>query len=143
VITGRNGRFSAYMPGPSKLITVTYRYAPGAVIAASRRIAARARLSLHVGRLIAGRRARLYGALAGHYIPRGLYIQFWYWAGASGWQPLSHLAIVNPRTGRWSTHIPIPPATAGCTYIIRATVVPSPDWPWAPTSSGIVVRYVS
>ena len=143
VITGRNGRFSAYMPGPSKIITVSYQYAPGAVIAASRRIAARAWLSLHVGRLIAGHRARFYGALAGHYIPRDLYIQFWYWAGASGWQPFSHLAIVNPQTGRWATRIPIPPATAGYTYVIRATVVRSPDWPWAPTSSGTVVRYVS
>ena len=143
VITGRNGRFSAYMPGPSKIVTVSYQYAPGAVIAASRRIAARAWLSLHVGRLIAGHRARFYGALAGHYIPRDLYIQFWYWAGASGWQPFSHLAIVNPQTGRWATRIPIPPATAGYTYVIRATVVRSPDWPWAPTSSGTVVRYVS
>ena len=143
VITGRKGRFSVYMPGPSKIVTVSYQYAPGAVIATSRRIAARARLSLHVGQLIAGRRARFHGALTGGYIPRDLYIQFWYWAGASGWQPFSHLAIVNPRTGHWSTHVPIPPATAGYTYIIRAAVVRSPDWPWAPTSSTTVVRYVS
>ena len=65
VITGRKGRFSVYMPGPSKIVTVSYQYAPGAVIATSRRIAARAWLSLHVGQLIAGRRARFYGALAG------------------------------------------------------------------------------
>jgi hypothetical protein len=115
VITGRNGRFSAYMPGPSKVVTVTYQYAPGTVIAASRRVAACAWLSLHVGRLIAGHCGRFYGALAGHYIPRDLYVQFWYWAGASGWQPFSHLAIVNPQTGRWATRIPIPPATAGYT----------------------------
>ena len=59
VITGHNGRFSAYMPGPSKLVTASYQYGPDDVIAAS-----------------------------------------------------------------------------------RATVVRSPDWPWAPTSSATVVRYV-
>ena len=143
MITGRSGRFFAYMPGPSKVVTVSYQYAPGAVTAASRWVAARAWLSLHVDRLIAGHRARFFGALAGHYIPRDLYIQFWYWAGASGWQPFSRLAIVNPQTGRWATRIPIPPATAGYTYVIRATVVRSPDWPWAPTSSATVVRYAS
>ncbi len=140
--TDAQGRFSAGFFGPVDLITLSYQYAPGKVIATTHPILASDWLSLHVGNLVAGQGAHFYGSLAGHYIPRDLYIQFFYWAGYDGWLSLTQLAIVNPRTGRWSTQVTIPAASAGYTYDIRAQVVPSPYWPWAQTRSPTLVRYV-
>lgn len=72
------------------------------------------------------------GYLAGGYIPTdGLYIQFWYLDGSAGWQPFSHLALATPPTGRWATSVPIPAASAGYLYEIKATVVSSPELPSA------------
>ena len=142
MLTNTDGRFSVALSAPSMLVAVSCSPAPGTVIAVSHRIHAAARLSLHVRRLIAGRRSRFWGTVYGGYLPQNLYVQFSYLTSA-GWQPFSHLAIVNRSTGRWSTRIPIPDAAAGYRYEIRASVVPSPDWPWSHTASRALTRIVS
>jgi len=142
VVTNADGRFSVPLSAPSMVVTVSCSPAPGVVLAVSRRIDAAARLSLHVGHLRAGRRARFSGTVYGGYLPADLYVQFSYLTSA-GWQPFSHLAIVNRSTGRWAARIPIPDAAAGYRYEIRAAVVPSPDWPWADTASNVLTRIVS
>lgn len=143
VLTNVHGRFSALITGPDKTITLTYSPGPGTEVVATKKVRATAHLSLKVGRLHAGHRARFSGTVFGGHIPQDLYIQFWYYAGPTGWQPFSHLAIVHRRNGQWSTDVPIPADSRGYRYEIKATVVASPDWPWSHTGSRIVTRIVS
>lgn len=143
VTTNSQGRFAAFITAPSKTITVSYSPSLGHVIASTKHVEAEAHLSLKVGHLTARRSGRFSGIVLGGYLPQNLYIQFLYYAGNAGWQPFSHLAIVNQHNGHWATRIPIPRASAGYDYRIKATVVPSPDWPWARTDSNVVIRRVS
>jgi len=143
LVTNAHGRFSAIITGPNKTITLTYTPGPGTEVVANKNVRATAHLSLKVGRLRAGRRARFSGIVFGGHIPQDLYIQFWYYAGPAGWQPFSHLAIVHRHNGHWSADVPIPADSRGYRYEIKATVVASPDWPWAHTDSTAVTRVVS
>jgi hypothetical protein len=143
VVTNAKGRFSAIITGPNKTIRVTYSPGPGTLLQVEKKVQATAYLSLKVGHLAAGHTAHLAGIVFGGHIPQDLYIQFWYYAGPAGWQPFSHLAIVNRHNGHWSTGIPIPRASRGYRYEIKAIVVRSPDWPWSQTKSRIVTRVVS
>ena len=61
--------------------------------------------------------------------PKDLQVPFWYLDGPGGWQPFAHVAIVDPNNGNWHAKSPGPRAARGYRYNIRATVVPSPDWP--------------
>jgi hypothetical protein len=142
-VTNAHGRFSAIITGPNKTFTFTYSPGPGIDVVATKNVRATAHLSLTVGHLRAGRRARFSGIVFGGHIPQDLYIQFWYYAGPAGWQPFSHLAIVARRNGHWSTGVPIPADSRGYRYEIKATVVASPDWPWAHTETRVVTRIVS
>jgi len=142
-ITNAHGRFSALIAGPDKTITLTYSPGPGTEIVAAKHVLATAHLTLNIGHLRAGRAARFSGIVFGGHIPQDLYIQFWYFAGPTGWQPFSHLAIVHRRNGHWSTDVPIPVDSRGYRYEIKASVVASPNWPWAHTDSDIVTRIVS
>ena len=142
--TSANGRFSARFRGPSGRVELSYTTATGRVLTNTRRVSAKAYLSLHIAKLRAGHRAHFYGRVAGGFTPEDLYIQFWYYAGrSSGYQPFAHLALVNRKTGRWSIHVPIPRDTAGFHYRIHASIVASPHWPWATTNSPTVRRLVS
>ncbi len=141
VVTNAQGRFSALMFGPHKIVTVTYSPAPGTVITVTHQIDASAHLSLHVGQLTAGRDGSFWGIVYGGYLPQTLYVQFWYLTYA-GWQPFSHLAIVTQSNGHWFTRVPIPQDGAGYDYEVRANVVPSPYWPWSATSN-VLTRFVS
>jgi hypothetical protein len=143
VVTNARGRFAAIITGPDKTIMLSYSPGPGTKVLASKHVHAAAHLSLKVGDLRAGRSARFSGIVFGGHIPPDLYIQFWYYAGPAGWQPFSHLAIVERHNGHWSTEVPIPAGARGYRYEIKASVVPSPDWPWAHTSSAVVTRVVS
>ena len=144
VTTNAQGRFSALIHGPCSLVTLTYQPPGGTVITITKHVQAAAFLSLHIGHLTASHRARFSGVVAGGYIPTdGVYIQFWYLDGSAGWQPFSHLALATPPTGRWATTVPIPAASAGYLYEIKATVVSSPEWPWGHTDSPVVTRVVS
>lgn len=143
LVTNAHGRFSALITGPNKAITLTYSPGPGTDVVANKNVRATAHLSLKVGRLRAGRSARFSGIVFGGHIPQDLYIQFWYYAGPAGWQPFSHLAIVHRHNGHWSADVPIPADSGGYRYEIKATVVASPDWPWAHTDSTVVTRVVS
>ena len=142
-VTNVRGRFSAIISGPSMAVKVTYSPGPGTYSQVDKNIQATAYLSLKVGHLAAGHSGHFSGIVFGGRIPQDLYIQFWYYAGPAGWQPFSHLAIVHRHNGHWSTEIPIPRASRGYRYEIKATVVPSPDWPWSRTDSRIVTRVVS
>jgi hypothetical protein len=143
VNTDANGRFTLTLTGPNKLLTVSYSAPAGGTVTKAKRIQATAFLSLKVGRLTAGKVGRFSGIVFGGHIPQDLYVQFWYHAGAAGWQPFSHLALVDRRNGHWATSIPIPKASRGYTYKIRASVVSSPAWPWMHTDSRTVERRVS
>ena len=81
VTTNAQGRFTMVIPGPSKILTISYSPAPGQVIALAKRVDAAASVSLHVSALSAGRRARFYGVVRGGYIPENLYVEFSYLAG--------------------------------------------------------------
>ena len=74
--------------------------------------------------------------------PRTCNVEFWYLAGSAGWQPFAQPTLVGHEHGHWNTHIRIPAAAAGYFYEIKASVVPTPTWPWAHTESGVVSRYV-
>ncbi len=141
VVTDAQGRFSELMFGPNRIITVSYSPAGGQLIAATHQIDASTHLSLHVGQLTAGRDASFWGIVYGGYLPQSLYVQFWYLT-YNGWQPFSHLAFVTQSNGHWFARVPIPQDAAGYTYEIRASVVPSPYWPWSATS-GVLSRFVS
>lgn len=143
LVTNAHGRFSALITGPNKAIMLTYIPGPGTEVVANKNVRATAHLSLKVGRLRAGRSAPFSGIVFGGDIPQDLYIQFWYYAGPAGWQPFSHLAIVHRHNGHWSADVPIPADSRGYRYEIKATVVASPDWPWAHTDSAVVTRVVS
>lgn len=143
VVTGTNGRFAAAINGPDKTVTLAYSPGPGTDVIATKKVTATAHLALKIGRLRAGHNAQFAGIVFGGHIPQDLYIQFWYYAGPAGWQPFSHLAIVKRRNGHWSTDVPIPADAHGYRYEIKATVVPSPDWPWTQTASTVVTRIVS
>jgi predicted kinase len=143
VVTNAHGRFSSLVNGPNKKITLTYSPGPGTEVLANKNVRATAAVSLKVGHLRAGGRARFSGIVFGGHIPQDLYIQFWYYAGPAGWQPFSHLAIVHRHNGHWSTDVSIPGDSRGYRYEIRAAVVASPDWPWSRTTSRIVTRIVS
>ena len=143
VATNAHGRFTMLIPGPSKILTISYSPSPGQVIAITKRVDAAASVSLHVSTLRAGRRAHFYGVVRGGYIPENLYVEFSYLAGSAGWQPFAQPTLVGREHGHWNTHIRIPAAAAGYLYEIKASVVPTPTWPWAHTESRIVSRYVS
>ena len=143
VATDARGRFTMLIPGPSKILTISYSPGPGQVIAVTKRVDAAASVSLHVSSLRAGRRAHFYGVVRGGYVPENLYVQFWYLAGSAGWQPFAQPTLVGSEHGHFNTHIRIPRAAAGFYYEIKASVVPTPTWPWAHTESPIVSRYVS
>lgn len=143
VVTDANGRFSAGLVGPNKIVTLSYAYQPGVTVAVSKKITETAHLRLNVGHLKGGHRARFSGIVFGGHIPQDLYVQFWYHDGRAGWQPFSHLALVNRRNGHWAANVPIPRDSAGYTYRIRATVVHSPDWPYSATKSRVIVRRVA
>jgi len=144
ITTNVQGRFSAPIHGPADWITITYQ-PPGdtTAITDTKRVHASAHLSLHVSHLAAHHTARFWGILYGGYVPQDLYIQFWYLDGSAGWQPFANLTIVDRHNGHWHAKIPIPRDARGYTYHIRATVVPSPDWPWATTNSRTITRLVS
>ncbi len=144
VTTNAQGRFSALIHGPCALVTITYQPPGGTLITITKQVIAHAYLLLHIGQLEANHRARFSGVVAGGYLPAdGVYVQFWYLDGSAGWQPFSNLAIATAPTGRWATTIPIPGYAAGYQYEIKATVVSSPEWPWAHTDSEILTRYVN
>jgi hypothetical protein len=144
VTTNAQGRFSALIHGPCTLVTITYQPPGGTLITITRQVLARAFLSLHIGHLEANHRARFSGVVAGGYLPAdGVYVQFWYLDGFAGWQPFSDLALATAPTGRWATTISIPGYAAGYQYDVKATVVSSPEWPWAHTDSRIVTRLVT
>jgi hypothetical protein len=143
VATNAQGRFTMVIPGPSKILTISYSPAPGQLIAVTKRVDAAASVSLHISALSAGRRAHFDGVVRGGYIPENLYVEFWYLAGSAGWQPFAQPTLVGREHGHWNTYIRIPDAAAGYFYAIKASVVPTPTWPWAHTESGVVSRYVS
>lgn len=143
VTTNASGRFKIVLAGPDKNLSISYAPAGGTAIVVHKRIQAAAFLSLKVGQLTAGKNGHFSGIVFGGHIPQDLYVQFWYYAGAAGWQPFSHLAIVDRHNGHWASEIPIPKAAAGYLYRIKASVVPSPEWPWADTDSRVLKRRVS
>jgi hypothetical protein len=142
VTTNAHGRFTMVIPGPSKILTISYSPAPGQLIAVTKRVDSAASVSLHISALSAGRKAHFYGVVRGGYIPENLYVEFWYLAGSAGWQPFAQPTLVGREHGHWNTHIRSPGAAAGYFYAIKASVVPTPTWPWAHTESGVVSRYV-
>jgi hypothetical protein len=141
--TNAHGRFTMLISGPSKILTLSYSPPPGQLIAVTKRIDAAASVSLHVSTLRAGRRAHFYGVVRGGYIPENLYVEFSYLAGSAGWQPFAQPTLVDRAHGHWNTHIRIPAAAAGYLYEIKASVLPTPTWPWAHTESRMLSRYVS
>ena len=137
ITTNAQGRYLFAIHGPSGQVTVSYE-----TVSQTRRVYARGYLSLNVSQLRAGRQAHFSGRVAGGFMPQDLYIQFWYDAGHSGWQPFANLARVIRRTGRWAVTILIPRSTRGYRYRIHATVVASPYWPYAATTSPVISRLV-
>jgi hypothetical protein len=140
--TSTDGRFSTLFHGPNKSLNYTYSAVQGTGAAAGLFINASAALSLHVAKLKAGHKALFSGTLEGGYIPRDLYIQFSYLAGSHGYQPFAQLAIVHTKTGKFKELVAIPSDTAGFVYKLKAKVVASPFYPWAPTYSSVISRPV-
>jgi hypothetical protein len=143
ITTGPRGRYSGTVRAPSGRVSVSYVASPTLTLTSTRRVAAAGYLSLHVGRLRAGHDARFSGQVAGGYMPEDTYVELWYLAGRSGWQPFAGLAHVHRRSGWWTAEIPIPRAAAHYRYAIHATVVKSPYWPYTHAQSALVKRRVA
>ena len=141
--TNAHGRFHAALSGPDKTVTFSYTPTPGAVFAKTGHITQRAYLAFSVGHLTARRPGYFSGIVFGGHIPVNLYVQFYYLAAHSGWQPFAGLAPVARHGGHWHAYIEIPAATRGYRYKIRAMVVRSRYWPYTTTRSRIITRIVS